>query len=792
MDIRGILLKHGITEVGNLAEVRKQLEMKQLDYLDERDSALDEQDRQLVQEKILEIEEILYELPLDEQGVEEYINEGFVYQHGLNGEEDFEKAVSCYEKAISFGSMEGKVRMAHMYEWGLGVEKDLEKARALYEEVAAAGSEYAATQLKLFDKRRAKEQADVIQNRYYEAVLLQMTGKMNEAVALFKELAEIGSDMAVARLKSLGIAAGTETVEAGYETPQQQVPEVKEPTIIQDSEIPTEVKEPTIIQWNQNQEESVEIQEEVNFEDNEDKTIYLTSMINEEDTAEFMEEAERAVHKMLSKGQSQRLRDMEDNIRIKNIENRPVVYVAADAYCERREVYESRDPSYYVNSTSEQIKSRVDYDLWNIEDSVTPIQLFEEQHNDTRLRDSLYLEGCNTCGCVGTVPCTNCYNGTETCPDCYGSGSLRCGSCGGSGEVECSSCYGYGYHEEEEQVGCDQYNSPIYARVKKTCYSCGGSGRATCGRCGGYGNVTCDCCGGAGEITCRVCHGTRNVTCSSCQGYGYFLNFVNLRQDFARMTNYMVTTPYQIRQSIYGTKQFAEFELSDRDLCISSITSEQMLPRTENLSVFDGGSVEMLELMQEAKKMAGSGVDTRILQYRARVCMRNVLDITYEFDNKEYNMLLDTVTGQTLVDVNPYEHVADFMIGELEELREKGRYKTFLYEYEEFKAITDSEDVNHDVREVISIYKSIERRLMVVAGVTTGILYLLPTVFSLLGGRIFAPVKDILFLIVAMGLPLFLTKKFWGKVAQDKERVTEIIIGVISAVIAIVLFNIRF
>lgn len=596
------------------------------------------------------------------------------------------------------------------------------------------------------DTKDSLSEQEAIQRRYFSAVWLLMTGKRDEAVTEFKELADLGSDMAKKRLLEM-----------------ESVPE------------------------------QMEVAEKNEMTNDGDVILHNLDSTNEVDTDNFSAEAEYALHKMLSKGQSKRVKDMEDNIRIKNIQNRPVIYVAADAYYEHREIYETKEPSVYVNSTSGSIKSRLDYDLWNIEDCVKPSHVFGEQHENIRLMDSLYLENCSTCGCCGTVPCPNCVNGTETCPDCNGYGNLRCGYCGGSGEIQCSSCYGNGYTEQEEQVGNDQNNSPIYARVRRTCSTCGGNGRLTCGNCGGSGSVRCGSCCGSGIITCRVCGGTTRVTCPSCTGKGYFLNAVNVKQDFDTAVSYKITTPYQVRQSIYGTKAFASFEPNEKDICLSSMTDKQMIPKTECLAVFDGATYDMTELMQEAKIRAGAEGSTRVLNYRSRVCLRNVLDITYEFDCREYNMLLDTVTGQMLVDVNPYEHVADSMIVEMEEMKLKGCYKTFLASYKEFRAITDSEDVKHSITDVISMFNVIEKKLMMVSGITALLIYALPLLPRLRYVLRFPSVLiDILFFAAAICLPVFLTKKFWQKIAQDKGKITEILIGTLSAVIAIVLFHIRY
>lgn len=753
--MKELLQKYGITNAGDVKGIREELEVRQLQCLNKKNALEPGLEHAELQREYDELEKILEILPKDDEEIEDYVSQGFAYEYGLDVEENYIEAVKCYQQAVEYGSREGCIKLAHMYEWGHGVEMDLDHAHRLYEKAIEMGSDFAKRKLEQLEKRSVKEQEDIIVNRYFEALYLLIKGEKEAAVDLLKELESLGNDMAKEKLLELGCSAKKETVEMPNPVISKPVEEV-------------------------NQKESVPVSPVLPKPVTEMQQVISS---NDEETLQYKETAGQALQKMLSKGRSQQVKAMESSLRVKKVLNCPVVYTTADVFYEHREIYETREASSYVESTSGQIKNRMDYDLWQISDCVTPANLFAEQHNDVLIANSLYLEGCPTCGTIGTVPCTHCSNGTEICPNCNGSGSLRCGSCGGRGEVNCSSCYGRGYHEEEEIVGHDQYNSPIYERVKKTCYTCGGSGTETCGNCGGYGNVTCGSCSGDGTIICRSCRGTMKVTCSSCSGYGHFLNAVRIKQDFNTAYCFEIITPYQIEQSTYKNRTFEEFMPNGRDICLSTLTDTAFIPRTECLSVFSGGSYDISGLMKETENRALKQENTLALNYRSKVYQRDVLDITYEFNAREYRALLDTVTGEILVDVNPYEHVADSMIDEMQSLIARGYYKSFLDSYKEFEAITDSKDVNHDMSDVQSMYKSLEKRFVKISAIVTGVITGLPIVLFLLAG--WFSIMTVLNAAAGIALPIFLTKKFWTKAAQDKEKKTEIIIGLVNALIAI-------
>lgn len=750
-----LLKKYGISEGEDIEQVYQKLKVQQMNLSTMVDVAEDDQSYQEIRQSLKEIEfllQMLEQKQIDMENLQEfgeentietdeeedYISLGFAYEHGLGTEEDWVKAAEMYRLAAEQGETEGLNRLADMYEWGRGVEKDIDKARQLYREAISKGDEQAAKGLELLEKRIIRKQEDVAYNRYFAATALLMAGKQEEAIKELKTLAGEGNSMAQEKLLELGGSG------------QNSQPTSKD--MITDRVVS----------------DVTEIQQ-------------YRGVVN------------TAFKKMFSKGQSAKLKELENSIKIQHIENNPVLYITADAYYEHRELYTTRKPSSLIRAASERRKEVTDYNLWQLAECVAPKELFEEQHNEMVLSDSLYLEQCPRCRTCGTVHCTNCDNGNETCPQCNGYGRLRCGCCGGSGEVKCSHCGGRGYNRWSGIIGYDSENRAIYGDREEACSYCGTRGTETCGNCGGSGSVTCGCCNGMGSITCRVCGGTTRVTCPDCAGNGYFLNTVNVKQDFGTVVYYDVPVDYQVKQQIYGRKQFDKLCPNDKDRLLSSVVDTGHIDRTEAIREFGGVSYNLAELMAAAENKCRTDRNARILNYRSRVCMRDVLDISYQFDRKDYHMMLDAATGQTLVDTNPYEHVADSMIDEMEADVKEGRYKRFLFSYKEFEAITASDDVAHSIRDLASLLGKAEKKLMKAAGITAFAVYLLCLIFQWIKrGRLFWGLPGVAALVLAVGSSLLLAKKFWKRIVFEQPGLTEIAIGILSGIISLVLAYLRF
>jgi len=77
----------------------------------------------------------------------ELLDLGHKYENGLGVEQNYEKAMECYQAALEEGSEYARVSIGLMYENGSGVEQSLEKAVECYREAADRGEEAAVEQL---------------------------------------------------------------------------------------------------------------------------------------------------------------------------------------------------------------------------------------------------------------------------------------------------------------------------------------------------------------------------------------------------------------------------------------------------------------------------------------------------------------------------------------------------------------------------------------------------------------------------------------------------------------------
>jgi hypothetical protein len=156
---------------------------------------------------------------------------------------------------------------------------------------------------------------------------------------------------------------------------------------------------------------------------------------------------------------------------------------------------------------------------------------------------------CESCGGDGEFECTACSDGTESCSNCRGSGSLdvyeerQCGRCAGATRHKCPDCAGTGENADgdecrtcrgEKLVDCDECTGgTVEEKVgTKDCGRCGGSGSVDCSNCGGSeidrqcgecsgrGTVRCSNCGGTGTVECSTCRGSGKVDCSRCGASG--------------------------------------------------------------------------------------------------------------------------------------------------------------------------------------------------------------------------------------------------------------------------------
>ncbi|MBA4695803.1 MAG: sel1 repeat family protein [Legionella sp.] len=83
---------------------------------------------------------ILYEKAMASDNVQAIRHCAYLYEHGINGPIDLNKAISLYDKAIRLGCSRAMIERAKMYEFGKGSSVDYDKAIALYEHAILLGN----------------------------------------------------------------------------------------------------------------------------------------------------------------------------------------------------------------------------------------------------------------------------------------------------------------------------------------------------------------------------------------------------------------------------------------------------------------------------------------------------------------------------------------------------------------------------------------------------------------------------------------------------------------------------
>ena len=508
--------------------------------------------------------------------------------------------------------------------------------------------------------------------------------------------------------------------------------------------------------------------------------------------AEYKEIADKVIKMTFNKGKSEKITNAERNIKIAKIKNAPFTYMVTQAFCEKREIFNSTVPVGYTQSVASRRRDASEYDRWAI-GCPEYKQMFGAEKNEIIISDSQYVESCNTCGSSGQVPC-GCYNGKETCPTCNGHGGWNCGCCGGRGKVQCDVCYGRGYTIQNEVIGYDKNNLPIYGDVKYTCSKCAGMLDVTCNNCGGSGYITCRDCGGYGQITCRRCKGTTWLVCHSCGGAGYFLHSVRIHQDYDNDTLIKVVDDYNIAETVYGKQHFAPFAQNNNDRLIgvyidgnpiNEIPIQEMIP---NMYSEAFGTANLMTELENIRMKDGDA--KHVIQYRILLYQRAVVDVEYEFQNQTYRMLIDGSTGQALMDKNPYENVATDMLKDLEEIYKQGRLKSFLEEYDEFLSITKFDNVAFGVENVKSWMTKLNLfsiAITVLAGLMAAGLMQFPLFHFPAMFRTDSLVTQLLPIVLGTGLSGYLAAKFWKKLANDNKWITWGVLAGISVLLVVVL-----
>jgi len=236
------------------------------------------------------------------------------------------------------------------------------------------------------------------------------------------------------------------------------------------------------------------------------------------------------------------------------------------------------------------------------------------------------VETCSTCGGRSKI----------RCDACGGQGSLTCPSCGGKAKSRCSNCNGSG----SAMVPCGCQHGQVWdynINRMVSCGTCGGKGQilSSCSSCGGHGTIACSKCGGSGKITCSTCNGQGSITCPTCNGYGKIKTYYEMRQQLRY--DHDITTMYssRIRQN------FPEFQILSTDeggLELLNITEPEVDVDVDSLTDFDLLHDKILE--KKSAALQKTDQKTRIVFQNLQILQWNVYDVSYRFNGRDYDLLV--------------------------------------------------------------------------------------------------------------------------------------------------------
>lgn len=442
---------------------------------------------------------------------------------------------------------------------------------------------------------------------------------------------------------------------------------------------------------------------------------------------EYQDIAGKFIKSTFNRGTTEKVMATERNVRVKKIVNAPVNYVVVKAFYENREIENSKEATKRRPSKAPRIMGAGEYDRWEIR-CPEPKVLFRDIENEIIIEESKHVAECEVCGSEGKMGC-DCNKGKEVCSACRGRGGWSCDVCGGDGQVKCKYCNGSGKNVKREVIGYDKNNQPVYDNVSYTCVDCGGNGKMECDTCDGVGYVHCTVCNRTGQVTCHKCKGTCKVTCESCTGAGFFLHYVKINQEFGTDICFQVLDSYDENRAVYGDG-FAPFVPYEKDILIAAYESDEPMdefPAGEILSYTHDKPYNVKNLVNRLEdKRRACGIAKRFLRHRIEVYQRDVLEISYEFQNNVFKMMVDTSTGQILMNKNPYENVVENLTGELRQIYKKGDFSQFLIAYQEISNITKDDESLFVHKKVLRMMKKlvIKNGIMAILGSVLALVFM--------------------------------------------------------------------
>jgi len=485
--------------------------------------------------------------------------------------------------------------------------------------------------------------------------------------------------------------------------------------------------------------------------------------------------AEDQVLQLFIKKGSTTLQRYIQDIGIVKVVNKPATIGILQTQYEKREIYDTCTPSAYIQTSSDRKHYASEYNVWDLNMPKAPEELIEEE-NYRRVAGTDYMEGCGNCDTTGKIDCYNCYTGYETCPECNGYRELRCPDCGGSGAYRCNDCYGAGYKMYQETRYVTDYNGyerQEYFDVKEDCSYCGGSGEIVCSYCGGCGSVVCHNCRGDGEVTCHVCHGYQELNCGACKGYGYLLHEVIAKQNYCINTSMEALGKYNLSDR-YGHYDI-NIDHSENNVLIAELTANKYLkdiPWNDILATEYSNELAIPEHAADAINREVKRIKDYVpVRQRLTLYQKDAVDITYQLNGREFNLLVDPSKGEAFTLDSPFDDIVKEAILVMEDQIRKDMYYDFYLNYEDILKVTkgDGKLLEHD-QKLHQMYKIVSKQFLafMLLGWTGAV-----AIDILLHFIIQQPLLQSVFFwlttILPFGLALYL-KKYWYLLKPNTKK----------------------
>ena len=394
------------------------------------------------------------------------------------------------------------------------------------------------------------------------------------------------------------------------------------------------------------------------------------------------ERVKKTVTEWVSKIPGHGIGDLGSKIKVKSIHLLPSHKLDFQTQYENRFVRNAEEP--YANQKISELQYTNIYqiDPWTFQlDKILPYQNKSKNYNVT---GSHQVHTCNICSGRGHNTCpTWSGNGRETCYTCHGNGLMSCHSCGGSGKSTCSSCGGSG-RKPSSICGTCSGSGTIYDYTNQrnttcgscggsgskgggTCFNCGGTGQSDCYVCRGTGTLTCTTCGGNGKITCRTCKGKTIVTCYHCKGNKKVVAFFQIKHNLSTKRDVKLQNNKEI------DIKYPYLKMDAKDYR-EEIVFEKTVPNLPNNIFEESNYIESSYKEQIKSSLEEKEKGAKIFQQRIRIYQTDAVDVEYEYEGKNYQLLIYGQYDKIYAPNSPITVVRDTLYHEAKSLYENKKY----------------------------------------------------------------------------------------------------------------------